>query len=230
MRATNDALEELGIQGKIRTLAEAFLSRKVIVCEGATEVGFLRGFDDYKLEQGSEPMCYQGVELIDARGAKNIVGISKAFKALSYEVAVFADSDSQENFSTADEEALINLNISVVTWDDELALEERAFTDIPWDSVLSSLDYAENELNCDIWNHVTNAYQSPINKDFRQWDDNNKFRTSIGKAAKKRGWYKSTSNGEGWCNVISDSFKSPCMADSDLVIKLNNLWDFVKND
>ena len=35
------------IQGKIRTDAEAFLAPKIVVCEGATEVGFLRGLDDH---------------------------------------------------------------------------------------------------------------------------------------------------------------------------------------
>src|SRR3990167_4826376 len=35
------------IQGKIRSGAEAFLAPKVVVCEGATEVGVLRGLDDH---------------------------------------------------------------------------------------------------------------------------------------------------------------------------------------
>ena len=35
------------VQGKIRAGAEAFLAPKIVVCEGATEVGFLHGLDDF---------------------------------------------------------------------------------------------------------------------------------------------------------------------------------------
>ena len=40
--AFSESLSEHEAQGKIRSSAEAFLAKKVIVCEGATEVGFLR--------------------------------------------------------------------------------------------------------------------------------------------------------------------------------------------
>ena len=46
--AAKDGLEQLEVQGKIRSSTEAFLAKKVVVCEGATEVGFVRGFDDHQ--------------------------------------------------------------------------------------------------------------------------------------------------------------------------------------
>lgn len=42
------------IQGKLRTGAEAFLAPKVLVCEGATEAGVVRGLDDYWFAKGLE--------------------------------------------------------------------------------------------------------------------------------------------------------------------------------
>src|SRR5690606_34219528 len=40
-------------QATLRACAEAFFSRKVIVCEGKTEIGLIRGIDLYSQEQGS---------------------------------------------------------------------------------------------------------------------------------------------------------------------------------
>ncbi|PMO58743.1 hypothetical protein BCT07_10845 [Vibrio breoganii] len=225
--ASNQTLDELGIQGKIRDLSEAFLARKVIICEGATEVGFLRGFDDYKLDNGFEPMSYHGVQLVDARGAKNIVSIANTFKALNYQVAVFADSDSPDNFSEQDEARLNESGIKVVTWAENLAIEQRVIRDISWEHVLLSLDFARDKLNVDVWSHVTNAYQGSIPKEHSEWVDNEKYRISIGLAAKKRGWYKNIANGEEWCAVVSPCFGNTKINTSDLVNKLNEVWEFV---
>jgi putative ATP-dependent endonuclease of the OLD family len=225
--ASNQTLDELGIQGKIRNLSEAFLARKVIICEGATEVGFLRGFDDYKLDNGFEPMSYHGVQLVDAGGAKNIVSIANAFKALNYQVAVFADSDSPDNFSEQDEARLNKSGIKVVTWAENLAIEQRVIRDISWKYVLLSLDFARDKLNLDVWSHVTNAYQGSIPKEHSEWVDNEKFRIAIGLAAKKRSWYKNIANGEEWCAVVSPCFGEPEFNTSDLVKKLNEVWEFV---
>jgi hypothetical protein len=40
------------VQGMIRSFPEAFLAPSVLVCEGATEVGLLRGLDQYSSSVG----------------------------------------------------------------------------------------------------------------------------------------------------------------------------------
>lgn len=93
-------------QGKIRSSAEAFLSKKVVVCEGATEVGFLRGFDDYQFGKGKDPFSYHGVSLLNAGGASRIKALAEAFKLLGYEVCVLADGDAEKQFSPGHEAEL----------------------------------------------------------------------------------------------------------------------------
>jgi putative ATP-dependent endonuclease of OLD family len=90
-------LEEHGLQGKVRSSSDAFLAKKVIVCEGATEVGFLRGFDDHQVENAKEPLSFHGVALLDVNGGSKVKAIAKAFKALHYNVAAFADADAMIN-------------------------------------------------------------------------------------------------------------------------------------
>lgn len=40
------------VQGTVRSSPDALLSRSVLVCEGATEVGFMRGVDRHRVERG----------------------------------------------------------------------------------------------------------------------------------------------------------------------------------
>lgn len=70
--ASSKEFSELNIQGKIRSSAEAFLAKKVVICEGATEVGFLRGFDDYQVSKGKNPFSYLGVALLDATSGSKV--------------------------------------------------------------------------------------------------------------------------------------------------------------
>ena len=114
------------VQGKIRAGAEAFLAPKIVVCEGATEVGFLRGMDDHWIEfENKDSFSYRGVALFDAKGASNIKELAETLQALGYDVAVVADSDEPGHFSAADAEILRNAGITVVKWGDALPIEER---------------------------------------------------------------------------------------------------------
>ena len=56
------------IQSTIRLYPEAFLARSVIVCEGASEIGLLRGLDLHRIEMGGVSLAAQGVAMIDCGG------------------------------------------------------------------------------------------------------------------------------------------------------------------
>ena len=121
------------IQGKIRANAEAFLAPKIVVCEGATEVGFLRGLDDHWVaSQNKDFFAYRGIALFDVNGASKIKEVAETVRALGYSVAVLADSDEPAQFSDADAEALRHAGITVATWNGGLSIEERVFADLPW--------------------------------------------------------------------------------------------------
>ena len=87
--ANKDAIAEC-VQGKIRMGAEAFLAPKIVACEGATEVGFLRGLDDYWIANGLSAFAYRGIALFDVGGAPNIRPVADSLNHLSYSVAVLA--------------------------------------------------------------------------------------------------------------------------------------------
>jgi len=228
--AAKDGLEQLEVQGKIRSSTEAFLAKKVVICEGATEVGFVRGFDDHQVGKGKDPLSYHGVELLDARGAKNIKGLAKAFKALGYEVSVLADADSPENFSQADEAELVKLGVPVVAWDNKLSLEERAMQDLPWSAVLASVRLAQAEFACPVRDQVYSRLVAKIElaQEVGKWVESENLRTAIGLAAKKSEWFKNISKGDRWFSAASPNFEDREFAKKDLSVKLNKLWTWIE--
>lgn len=205
LHAGNSEYSDLDIQGKIRSSAEAFLSKKIMICEGATEVGFLRGLDKHASTLNSENTYkYAALALLDANGAGKISAFAKALKKLNYDVAVFGDSDSPENFHPDTILELRQLGISCFVWEGEVSIEERVMLDLPWERVLSSIELAGNELEFNTIQHINSATQSSNDPDLETWIDSVELRRKIGKAANKSKWYKRISNSELWFGEICD--------------------------
>lgn len=227
--ASKEGLELLEVQGKIRSSTEAFLAKKVVVCEGATEVGFVRGFDDQQVSKGKDPLSYHGVALLDARGASKIKDLAKAFKSLGYNVSVLADADAEDQFSTADAVELTKLGVPVHVWSDKYSLEERAFQDLPWGSVLGSLKLAQNELGYPVYDQVRSRVQEALDPDLEKWPESARLRTAIGSVAKKAGWFKDTTRGDQWFKVVSPAFNDAAFLKKNLAVELEALWTWAEH-
>ena len=227
--AAKDGVEQLEVQGKIRSSTEAFLAKKVVVCEGATEVGFVRGFDDHQVGKGKDPLSYHGVALLDARGASKIKDLAKAFKSLGYDVSVLADADAEDQFSIAAAAELVKLGVPVNVWSDKFSLEERAFQDLPWDSVLASLKLARDELGFAGHNQVRAKFQEALGQELEMWSESAKLRTAIGAAAKKGGWFKDTTRGDQWFKAVSPAFNDAAFLKTNLALELEALWTWAEH-
>jgi len=83
------------IQKAIRSYPESFLSSTVIVCEGASEVGFIRGIDECRVSSGELSLGAKGVSYIDASGGspKSCLDKAAVYLNLGYKVIAFIDSD-----------------------------------------------------------------------------------------------------------------------------------------
>ena len=220
------------VQGKIRAGAEAFLAPKIVVCEGATEVGFLRGMDDHWIEfENKDSFSYRGVALFDAKGASNIKELAETLQALGYDVAVVADSDEPGHFSAVDAETLRNAGITVVKWGDALPIEERVFTDLPWQGVMSSFGVARSIWNDDahLLGQVKTKFGQGFDCDFERWTDSARLRTALGAAATAGKWFKRQSRAQKWAAAISAHLVDDSFRDSDLVRQLTGLRDWVDN-
>jgi putative ATP-dependent endonuclease of OLD family len=214
------------MQGKIRRGAEAFLAPKIVVCEGATEVGFIRGLDDHWISQVKPSCAYQGVASYDAGTANQVKGIAKGLRQLGYDVAVLADSDAEEQFSDKDAEELRRLNVTVVKWDDKLSLEERVFADLPWPGVLECIELAGRLHDRDrVITQIGTQHGSGFNRDPAAWPDTRAFRSIIGKAAKAGDecWFKRQDRAQEWAAIICRYVEAAALSSTDLAVKINQL-------
>ncbi len=191
------------IQGKIRKGAEAFLAKKIIVCEGATEVGICRGLDHHWTSQGTEPFSFYGVALFDAGGGNKIKATAEAIKSLGYEVLVMGDSDASDGFSDADATALRNSGISVLRWEGDISIEQYFFNHLPWAAVQSSVRYA-----CSMYTEQSISDQIcgriPDVDDLSSLIDTEALRTAIGDSAKENAWFKRQDRAGEWIFSIRE--------------------------
>lgn len=65
---------DAAIQGALRVFPEAFLAKSVIVCEGASEVGLLRGLSQHAAASGGKSIETLGGALVDAGGVSKLYG------------------------------------------------------------------------------------------------------------------------------------------------------------
>ncbi len=197
------------IQGKIRSGAEAFLAKKIIVCEGPTEVGICKGLNDYWIHLGDDPFSFHGVSTFNAGGGGQIRATGEALLNLGYEVFVVGDSDSDENFSEDDALELRKQGATVIRWPEQASMEEFFFDHLPWSSVLKSIELAmEIHGNDSVIQQVQSRYPK-LSVNPPDWTDSSELRTAIGKSATKKGWFKRQDWSRRWAHKADESLNDP---------------------
>lgn len=115
------------VQGTIRKYAEAFLAPAVVICEGASEVGLVRGIDQFRVASGHTSINALGAALVDCGGGGPDQPFERAaaFHALGYQVAVIRDDDKPPTEAT--ETAFKAVGGHVTKWGAGRALEQELF-------------------------------------------------------------------------------------------------------
>jgi putative ATP-dependent endonuclease of OLD family len=116
-------------QGTVRSFPEAFLAHSVLVCEGASEVGLVRGIDQYRVQNGATSLTALGVALVDAGGCDKIYRRTPAFLGLGYRIAVLRDDDKQPD--AAQETEFEVLDGLILKWRPGCTLEDELFQCFP---------------------------------------------------------------------------------------------------
>lgn len=177
-------------QATLRACAEAFLSRKVIVCEGKTEIGLVKGIDLYSQEQGNNSIHAYGTHCADGNG-DSMFERAKVFASLGYPTALFKDSDiTTPQHASATQEAR-QRGIYVFEWGNSLSTEGAVFSFCPASCIPSLLDTAaewkgEDSIDQHIKNFSNNQYNLQICRN--QFHDG--MRQALISASGKKGWYK----------------------------------------
>lgn len=176
-------------QGCLRSNPEAFLSKNVIVCEGATEVGICRALNDFRIVNQNDNLASLSIAIADGKGS-NLVEYSEGFISAGFKVCMFCDSD--DSSLNSKKETLTRLGIKIVDCDSNNAIEQQIFYDLPWEKVKILLQYAIDENSEQ--SILSTLYKSSLDDLFVE--DNPQIRELIGNKAKQKGWFKRIDHGE----------------------------------
>lgn len=140
------------VQSTLRKDPEAFLAKSIIVCEGASEVGFARGLDQWWVSLGATSFLAHGGAYVDAGGGSpdNSLIRGTALLNLGYRVMVFVDADKPSTAGLA--EAFLAAGGQILTWRPGLTLEDEIFRHLSVQALDALLAKAETIVGACIHN------------------------------------------------------------------------------
>ena len=181
--------EQDSVKGTLRTAPEAFFGSKVLVCEGATEVGLIRGLDRFFAEKNKDTFSSGGGVLVDAGGVDKIYRTAKAFQSLGYDTAVLRDDDVKPK--SKHEKAFLDNHGVLFKWTEDWAIEDELFDCVSESAVHDLWDLAAEFHGLDkILDHLRTAEEGPVDVD--DWFDDltEEKRLTLGEAAGLGKWFK----------------------------------------
>jgi hypothetical protein len=179
------------MQSTIRACPEAFLSESVIVCEGASEIGLLRGLDLYRADGSLTSMGALGVGLADGHG-DTTYRRANTFAALGYRTLILRDNDKPADPSAV--AAFGALDGSTLTWRNNRALEQELFASLSETAVQKLTDEAVENVGEELVDaHIKSVSSNALCLSKCRSAVTTASRVVLGNAAKtKKGpWFKS---------------------------------------
>lgn len=127
-------------QGAVRSQPEAFLAKRVLLCEGASEVGLIRGIELDRTGKGKKSLFGSGLSLLDAGGCSRLYEHSLTLQMLDYECASFRDDDVEPDMG---KEALFQANGGTVfKWPPGQKIEAAIIHGLPSAQLLPLVELA----------------------------------------------------------------------------------------
>lgn len=211
------------VQSTVRLFPEAFLAESVFAGEGASEVGLLRGLDQFRAATGKESISACGVALIDCGGgeAERPFLRAGALLGLGYRAAVIRDDDLKPGEGVA--EAFVSRGGKIFVWHDGRTLEDGLFLGLSESAVMKLLDRAVEIQGEEIVNqHIKSASSGAKDLDAVRGealldDLSVETRALLGRASrmKRAGWFKSVS----WMESVARDIVGPDLATADAGLK-----------
>ncbi|OEG75152.1 hypothetical protein BEL05_02535 [Shewanella colwelliana] len=213
-------------QSTLRVCAEAFLSKAVVVCEGKTEIGLVRGIDLYNQDANHPTIIAKGVYCTDG-GGDSMFARAKVFKSLGYQTSLFKDSDKAQEHQQLTAE-MVGIGIPIFEWLNDNATEDALFLACPLDLIPNLLALAVSRKGEDsVRAHISNYSHNQITLDDCRERFNENHRPVLAKAANKKGWFKDIEPAENMARyIIGPNFQnfSPI-----LISNLTNLFQWARS-
>jgi len=194
--ASNLSNIPLDLQGCVRSNPEALFMKKIIVCEGATEIGICRALDNNRQSLKKINLACLGIGLVDG-GGENMIERIKGFNSLGFSSCLLCDSDVA-NINTSKNE-LRELGISIFDCNGGNSIEQQLFADLSWEQIIQLVNYRIQIDSFDSQSVFQSTYsQKQTMPDFTEdWykTESDELRILLGDTSKKRDWYKRIDHG-----------------------------------
>lgn len=220
------------IQATLRAEPEAFLAKSVVVCEGASERGLVRGLDRFWMGQGQFALEAHGLATVNANGGSPAVVFKRAFamQSLGYRCAVFLDHD--QGASDEDIVTFEGRGGTVIRWSKGLALEDAIFAALPKAGVSAALEMAcglhgDSTINDHICSKSDGkAILAAVREEAKAKDYSPQTRKWLGQAArvKKAGWFKEERHMDRLAYSVIGPQLSSCSSEFTNVVLAMALW------
>lgn len=211
LQAFEDLTIKSSIQGMLRANPDAFLCKRLIVCEGKTEIGVLRACDSYLDNSSNVKFAHFGTSTALGNGGNSTFKLARVLKEYGYDVCILMDSDRDDEI--AEKKALESEGIAVFSWDPGYSIEEQIFHDATSD-VAEKMIMAAVEIKS--FDHVCAKMSGafPDTKPYTIEGNSIKLNTPvteetlvrIGKIAKSEAWFKRIDFGQQIGEIIFDEY------------------------
>ncbi|MFT8247280.1 ATP-dependent nuclease [Roseomonas sp. BN140053] len=211
-------------RGLLRTHAEAFLSAAILVCEGPTEIGLMRGFDLFWSSCNQLSLAFLGISLVDGKGTPNAQKTALQFSAAGFEVALLRDSDVPP---PQNEQTFRGRGCPVFCWRDGHATENELFDSLPPEALPELIAIADKHHTSTVVD--TNLGSHGLNKDSitaLRTRPTDAHRSILAKAARSGAWFKRIDFGEEVAReVVCPNFTS---LTGQLPITIQEIWTWTR--
>jgi putative ATP-dependent endonuclease of OLD family len=194
---------ETAAQSTVRAIPEAFLSPRVIVCEGPTEVGLLRSYEQHLISASSQSFALHRVLCVNGGGSPQVAQRASDLRKHGYDVCLFADSDARSTWQPSEKD-LVDSGIAVITWAGDCCTERRVIDDLP--NGVSLLGFVQTAVTAGVpAKSIIAAINARLNgqklcelSDIATYSDTSALKEGIHRASISYGnaWFKSVGRGE----------------------------------
>ncbi len=189
-----DIPKTIAMQKCVRHNSEALFARKIIIGEGATEVGLCRALNENRMTNGKESMSYLGIKILDGTG-NSAVEYAEKLNKLGFKIAFLCDYD--EANTNLKKQSLKDMGVAVFDCKEGKAIEEQIFDDLTWNGIKNCLNFYIKKKETNIKGLYEQVYPDKQKDYTEDWLEKNtvELRQLFGKRAKKKSWYKDVTSG-----------------------------------
>jgi putative ATP-dependent endonuclease of OLD family len=192
----------------VRACPEAFFAKKIIVCEGATEIGICRSLDKYRKKQSKKPMAFMDCAYVDGNGLNSV---ERALTIVGADIDTALLCDSDDSALTAHKPKLVKENILICDCEASNCIETQVFIDLPWHGLQDLLQLVYKTQKKQTESSVEAAVKAQLSKEFKfenGWMtlESQDLRVALAYVANKKAWFKRIDFGEFLCDVIFSYF------------------------